>query len=191
MIVASPLLTLSEYLAYDDGTDTRYELVNGELVAMAQPTGIHGGMSEFVNDSFRFEIQRLQLPLISKQDLIAVQMGQVRGKITCRVPDVVVITSEQWQDIRFREAVLTDSIPLLVVEIVSDSTRNIDYRKKRAEYNAIEIPEYWIIDFSDRKMTVLLLEDGLYEEIVYRGDELIKSLLFPELKLTPAQIFNV
>lgn len=33
MIVASPLPTLSEYLAYDDGTDTRYELVNGELVA--------------------------------------------------------------------------------------------------------------------------------------------------------------
>jgi Uma2 family endonuclease len=98
MTVASPLLTLAEYLAYDDGTDTRYELVNGELVAMAQPTGIHGGMSEFVNDSFRFEIQRLQLPLISKQDLIAVQTGQVRGKITCRVPDVVVITSEQWQE---------------------------------------------------------------------------------------------
>jgi Uma2 family endonuclease len=191
MIVASPLLTLAEYLAYDDGTDTRYELVNGELLAMAQPTGIHGGMSEFVNDSFRLEIQRLQLPLISKQDLIAVQAGQVRGKITCRVPDVVVITSDQWQDMRFREAVLTDSVPLLVVEIVSDSTRNIDYRKKRAEYNAIEIPEYWIIDFSDRKVTVLLLEDGLYEEIVYRGDEVIKSLLFPELKLTPSQIFNI
>ncbi|NUN64837.1 hypothetical protein HCU40_08745 [Pseudanabaena biceps] len=57
-------------------------------------------------------------------------------------------------------------------------------------YNAIEIPEYWIIDFSDRKVTVLFLEDGLYEEIVYRGDEVIKSLLFTELKLTPSQIFN-
>lgn len=53
MIVASPLFTLVEYLAYDDGTDTRYELVNGELVAMAQPTGIHGGMSEFGDDSRR------------------------------------------------------------------------------------------------------------------------------------------
>ncbi len=25
-------LTFKEYLAYDDGTDTRYELVNGELI---------------------------------------------------------------------------------------------------------------------------------------------------------------
>ncbi|MEI6064495.1 MAG: Uma2 family endonuclease [Pseudanabaena sp. ELA748] len=190
MVVASPLLTLTEYLAYDDGTDTRYELVNGELAVMAQPTGIHGGMSEFLNDSFRLEIQRLKLPLISKQDLIAVQTGQVRGKITCRVPDVVVITAEQWQEMRFREAVLVDSVPLLVVEIVSDSTRNIDYRKKRAEYNAIEIPEYWIIDFSDRIVTVLLLEDGLYESIVYQDRDIIKSLLFTELQLSPAQIFN-
>ena len=190
MIVASPLFTLAEYIAYDDGTDTRSELVNGELVSMAQPTGIHGGMSEFANDSFRLEIQRLQLPLISKQDLIAVQTGRVNGKITCRVPDVVVITLEQWQEMRFREAVLTDSVPLLVVEIVSDSTRNIDYRKKRAEYNAIEIPEYWIIDFRDRKVTVLFLEDGLYEETIYQDEEAIKSLLFPELQLTPAQIFK-
>ena len=28
------LLTFEDYLAYDDGTDTRYELVDGELVAM-------------------------------------------------------------------------------------------------------------------------------------------------------------
>ncbi len=28
------LLTFEEYLTYDDGTDTRYELVDGELVEM-------------------------------------------------------------------------------------------------------------------------------------------------------------
>lgn len=28
------IFTFEEYLAYDDGTDTRYELVDGELVEM-------------------------------------------------------------------------------------------------------------------------------------------------------------
>jgi hypothetical protein len=28
------LLTFDDYLAYDDGTDSRYELVDGELIAM-------------------------------------------------------------------------------------------------------------------------------------------------------------
>jgi Uma2 family endonuclease len=32
MTIATQRLTLEEYLAYDDGSDTRYELVNGELL---------------------------------------------------------------------------------------------------------------------------------------------------------------
>lgn len=191
MVAVSSKLTLAEYLAYADGTDTRYELVQGELVAMAQPTGIHGGICEFINDTFRSEIQRLQLPLISKQELIAVQTTYISSKITCRIPDVTVITLEQWEGIKFCEAVLKETIPLLVVEVVSDSSRNIDYRKKRIEYNAIEIPEYWIVDFSDRKISVLVLKNDIYEEVVYRDQDEIKSQLFPELKLIPKEIFAI
>jgi Uma2 family endonuclease len=191
MVAVSSKLTLAEYLAYADGTDTRYELVQGELVAMAQPTGIHGGMCEFINDAFRSEIQRLQLSLISKQELIAVQTTYISSKITCRIPDVTVITLEQWEGIKFCEAVLKETVPLLVVEVVSDSSRNIDYRKKRIEYNAIEIPEYWIVDFSDRKVSVLVLSNDLYEEIVYRDQDEIQSQLFPKLKLTPKEIFAI
>lgn len=191
MVAVSSKLTLAEYLAYADGTDTKYELVQGELVAMAQPTGIHGGICEFINDTLRAEIQRLQLPLISKQELIAVQTTYISSKITCRIPDVTVITHEQWEGIKFCEAVLKETAPLLVVEVVSDSSRNIDYRKKRIEYNAIEIPEYWIIDFSDRKVSVLLLNNDLYEEIIYRDQDQIQSQLFPELKLIAKEIFAI
>jgi Uma2 family endonuclease len=31
------VMTMDEYLAYDNGTDTHYELVNGELVEMPPP----------------------------------------------------------------------------------------------------------------------------------------------------------
>ncbi len=118
MVAVSSKLTLAEYLAYADGTDTRYELVQGELVAMAQPTGIHGGICEFINDTFRSEIQRLQLPLISKQELIAVQTTYISSKITCRIPAVTVITLEQWEGIKFCEAVLKETVPLLVKDRV-------------------------------------------------------------------------
>ncbi|HYX17308.1 MAG TPA: hypothetical protein VE944_23730 [Nostoc sp.] len=36
------LMTIEEYLAYDDGTDTRYELVDGELVEI--PTESQGNL---------------------------------------------------------------------------------------------------------------------------------------------------
>jgi Uma2 family endonuclease len=184
-------LTLEEYLIYTDGTDTKYELVRGELIAMAQPTGIHGAICELINDTFRSEIQRLQLSLVSKQELIAVQTTYIGSKLTCRIPDVTVVTFEQWDKIKFCEALLKDSVPLLAVEVVSDSSRSIDYRKKKVEYNAIEIPEYWIIDFSDSQVTVLLLENDLYKETVYSDQDRIQCQLFPEFSLTPQQIFAI
>jgi Uma2 family endonuclease len=39
----SKRLTFEEYLAYDDGTDKRYELVDGELIPMSLGSGQHGG----------------------------------------------------------------------------------------------------------------------------------------------------
>ena len=35
-------LTVDEFLAWDDGTETRYELIGGEIVAMAPPRDGHG-----------------------------------------------------------------------------------------------------------------------------------------------------
>jgi Uma2 family endonuclease len=35
-------MTLTEFLEWDDGTDTRYELIDGEVVAMAPPRDAHG-----------------------------------------------------------------------------------------------------------------------------------------------------
>ncbi len=191
MVTVGSKLTFAEYLAYADGTDTRYELVQGELVAMVQLTGIHGGICEFINDAFRYEIKRLSLPLVSKKELIAVQTTFISSRITCRIPDVMVISIEQWEGIKFSEAVLKETAPLLVVEVVSDTSRSIDYRKKRIEYNAIEIPEYWIVDYSDRKISVLSLKNDLYEEIIYSDQEKIQSQLFPELMLTPKEIFAI
>jgi Uma2 family endonuclease len=61
-------MALVEYLAYDDGTDIRHELVNGELVAMSVETGKHGAIAEFINDVFKAEINRSNLPWTSKDD---------------------------------------------------------------------------------------------------------------------------
>jgi Uma2 family endonuclease len=35
-------MSLAEFLAWDDGTDARYKLVDGRIVAIAPPTLAHG-----------------------------------------------------------------------------------------------------------------------------------------------------
>lgn len=89
-----------------------------------------------------------------------------------------------------REAVidLSDPPPLLVVEVVSESTRSADYRAKYSEYSVLEIPEYWIVDALEETVTVCQLNEGRYDEAVFTDASMIQSPTFPNLQLTVAQV---
>jgi len=54
-------LTFEEYLTYNDGTDNRYELEEGELILMNPPTFDHGLIIHFLTNAFEAEINRLNL----------------------------------------------------------------------------------------------------------------------------------
>ena len=190
MTIATQKLTFEEYLAYDDGTDTRYELVDGELVPMSLGTGRHGGIAEFLNDQFRDQIKRRELPWTSKQMTVGVRSPRGRNWDTSRIPDVTVLAADQWEAMSDREAVinLNEPPPILVVEVVSPSTKTDDYRSKRSEYGLLEISEYWIVDPLDETITLCILEHQFYDSTEFRGDDLIQSPTFPDLNLTAAQI---
>lgn len=185
-------LTLADYLAYSDGTDTPYELVQGELVPMPLGTGLHGDISDFLNTTFQTEIAQLNHPWVSRQMVIGLQSPRGYRWDTCRIPDVMVLPKEQWQTLRQKEAIITagQNPPLLVVEVVSVSTKITDYRHKRAEYNVLEIPEYWIVDPLEAKITILSLVEGLYDAQEFRGDQVLQSPTFPELILTPNEVLD-
>jgi Uma2 family endonuclease len=191
-IATTKRITLAEYLTYDDGTDTRYELVDGELTSMSLGTGEHGDISEFLNDEFKTEIKRLGLDWISKDMKIGIQSPRGTRWETARVPDVVVLPLEQWNSLKKRESLipLNEPPPLLVVEVVSPSTVSVDYRAKHSEYAVLDIPEYWIVDPIDLKVTVCVLKDGAYSDEVFVGDLTIVSPTFPELRLKALEVLN-
>lgn len=189
---ATRKISFQDYLVYEDDTDIRYELVDGELVAMSLGTGQHGAVIEFLHDQFREEIKRQQLPWTAKPMMIGVRSPRGRRWDTSRIPDVTVLPLNQWQAMAEREAVidLHEPPPLLVVEVVSDSTKVDDYRSKRSEYGLLEIPEYWIVDSTTAKLTLCRLEHQFYDALEFQGDDLIQSPTFPAIELRAAQIFN-
>ncbi len=83
-----------------------------------------------------------------------------------------------------------ESPPLLIVEVVSPDSIKRDYRYKRSEYAAVEVPEYWIVDPLKKKISVLWLEEGFYEETVFAGDQQIGSRTFPEMAIAVDRIFT-
>lgn len=192
MAIATQKLSLSEFLNYQDGTDNRYELLDGELKLMAIGTGKHGAIIEFLNDEFRAAIRESQQPWTAKNSAVAVQSPRGRQWNTCRIPDVMVLSIEQWEAMVDRSAVITrdQASPLLVVEVVSESTKSEDYRSKRVEYSVLEISEYWIVDPLAQRVTVCVFEEGDYTDRVFTGEKTIISALFLALQLTVTQALS-
>ena len=178
-------LSLAEYLAYSDGSDTRYELVAGELVPMALPTGRHVQIQKFLSRVFEAEIARQQLPWTTIQGGLGIQSPRGNRWDSVRIPDGVVLPLEQWQEMGSREALirLEDPPPLLVVEVVSESSRAADYRAKQAEYCVLGIGEYWIVDPLEEKVSLLLLHEGWYDVLELQGSERLPSKVFVGLEL--------
>jgi len=190
---AKTRVTFADYLDYFDDSDTKYELVDGELLAMAMGTGRHGETIEQVYRKISTEIERTAQPWIVRQGQIGVRCPRGIGLDTARIPDVVVMLRDEWQSLQDREAVIGFDLspPLLVVEVVSPSTKITDYRAKRTEYAVRDIPEYWIVDPIEAKMSVFVLSDGWYDVTEFTNGDRIVSPMFPELQLTPQEIFGV
>lgn len=179
--------SFEEYLAYDDGTDNKYELVNGELKLMPTASGFHALILVLIYDILKTEIDRIQ----QQWKVMPGTVGVRTAKKKSRIPDLVILSETQCQELRKMSAAVLEAPPLLAVEIVSPGNSDDDYRYKRSEYAVREIPEYWIIDPETEKISVLLLVSGFYEVTEFIGEQEIKSLLFPELKLISKQVFQV
>ena len=121
---------------------------------------------------------------------VGVRSPRGRRWDTSRIPDVTVLPLSQWEAMENREAVinLNEPPPILVVEVVSPSTKTEDTRSKRSEYGLLEIPEYWIVDPLEAKITICLLDHEFYDLTEFQGEDVMQSPLFPDLKLTVAQV---
>lgn len=185
MLATQTKLTFADYLVYDDGTDNRYELEDGELILINPPTGYHALIIRLLNQIFEDEIRRLKLGFVSLQN-IGIRTSLNRS----RIPDICVVTYAEILA-RLNVAAVIENGAIMAVEIVSPESKTRDYRHKRTEYNTVGIPEYWIIDPVAQKVTVFLLIDGLYEGLEYQGNQPIISQTFPELELTVERLLQV
>lgn len=179
------LLSFEEYCTYDDGTENRYELVNGRLEQMNPPTFRHLLIANSIQNFFKGEIKRLNLPW-----LCLTEAGIRTGWRTSRLADVLVVDSEYVREYLDQSAICQIP-PILAVEIVSPDSIKRDYRYKRSEYAALGIPEYWIVDPIKNQVSILVLDEGLYEETIYTGEQKIVSSVFPNLSLSVLEILSV
>ena len=180
-------LTFEEYLAYSEGIEGRWELVNGEIQKMPPESRLNSRIALFLVSEF---LKFISFSLICCKDTEL----QVSGRFaTARIPDLMVLTEELDIALGDQRGTITLDMPppQLIIEVVSPGKENQDrdYRYKRSEYAARGVAEYWIVDPMVPSITLFILVDGFYEATQLIGDQQIVSPTFPKLDLTPQRVF--
>ncbi|MGB7895007.1 MAG: Uma2 family endonuclease [Microcoleus sp.] len=187
VITSTQKLTFEEYLNYQGESGVCYELYRGNLIEMPTPTAIHIKICEFLVYQFRRFFAAHNLPIV------AIVTTAVRTEEnSARVPDVVICTQSLWEQVCAQpgSAVLDfEEKPLLVIEVTSQNWRD-DYIRKRAEYDLIDIPEYWIVDPNQPKIRVCSRpeNEGSYSHQEFLPGQQVQSVQFAEFILSVNQV---
>lgn len=178
-------MTLEEYLTYDDGTDQRYELDEGYLILLPPATGRHEFIAGLLLTYFSQAIQQQGLDLYASANGVEFLTRPQQP----RKPDICLISRQQAQAIWGVSAILSTP-PVLAVEVVSPESVKRDYQTKLLEYAQAGVPEYWIVDPLQAKVTVLSLREENYLAQEFMGEQIVRSQLFPNWLIKVAQILN-
>ncbi|MBE9157414.1 Uma2 family endonuclease [Nodosilinea sp. LEGE 06152] len=182
------LITFADYLAFDNGSDRRYELTYGDLIEVPPESDenvlISRALDRALSDLVGFRRVRTH-------QLAIEVMGQPKN----RFPDLTVLQPEhleQLQSLGQSAITLEMAPPLLVVEVVSPGVdnRRRDYLDKRNQYEWRGIAEYWIVDPQERRVTVLAMVEGTYRESVFVAKEVLISPTFPNWSLTVDEMLS-
>jgi Uma2 family endonuclease len=140
----------------EDGN--KYELVFGELFVTPAPNEQH--------ETIAARLTRILDPFVAAHGLGVVYHPRaiVRYEGSEVEPDLMVRAERTRRDGSWIGA----PTPLLVVEIVSGTTRRRDHLQKRRFYLEAGVPEYWIVDGAERTVRVARLgaEDELATDVI-------------------------
>ena len=190
--VTKPRMMFEEYLTYDDGTDNRYEWIDGVLIEMPTESEFNAWLSFALQLYFiraGFVKPRLTQRYNCEIEVPVLKPKQARN----RFPDFVILRPEHIELTQKRLTIRLDMpAPVLVMEVVSpgQTNRDRDYEDKRAQYQARGISEYWLLDPEQQIVMVLSLVDGVYQEAIFQGRDRIISPLFSMFALTAEQVLN-
>lgn len=154
MSVAEPGLqrlqmSWDDYLQLPD--KPRAEWVDGEVVVSPFGSAAHG----YAAARLMFLLQR-SLPGL----IVLGETGLWLPRNRLRGPDVMVLE-------RLPTTTWVEDVPVLVVEVLSPSTRAEDTIRKAPEYAGAGIDQYWLVDPAHRTIDVHVNDDGAWSPLLH------------------------
>lgn len=177
-----------DYLTWINDKE-RWELIDGEAYDMSPaPNRGHQDISGFLFRSIGNYLDNKKCKVYAAPFDVRLPGGLKADNDVDTVvqPDISVFCDKDKLDDRG-----ANGAPDLVIEILSPSTASKDLKEKFFLYEMVGVKEYWIVDPSNKTLSVFILnEDGKYERgVVYAGEDLLKTILFEGLEIKMEEVF--
>jgi Uma2 family endonuclease len=165
----------------------QYELARGYVVVSEVPNYLHAAMESLIRDFLgRY---RLENP-----GIINMSLGGSSNKLVVpdweseRHPDIAVYLSKPKG--KKDRTMWRTWVPELVIEVVSESSRDRDYTEKRDEYWTLGVKEYWIVDAKLNQVLVLRRGRSQWTEKTLGPTDTCETKLLPGFKLPVKAVFD-
>ncbi len=140
--VSQRMLTVEEYLEFEQASETRHEFLDGTLHAMAGETQEHEDIVLNIAEVLRPKARALACRLYTTTIKLRVAGSRYR------YPDVMVMCVPKSES-------RVESEPCLVIEVLYNSTESVDLNDKLAEYTRLpSLQKYLLISQHRRLVTV-------------------------------------
>jgi Uma2 family endonuclease len=174
-------MTLAEFLSWEDGTETRYELLEGSPVAMAPPAVAHGILALRLGARIDAAL-RSRSPCFGQSEAGIVRPDR---NDTCYIADLAVTCTPPERG----QQLVQD--PLLIVEILSPGTALYDRQTKVSDYRRIpSVEEILLIDSASIFAEVLRREGGRWITEIIRGRQATLSLASIGMTATMSDLYE-
>lgn len=148
--------TFAEYLEREKASPTKHEYLNGEIFDMAGAAPEHGRLASRVGAALLSQLRGKPCEIFSSNVLI-----RVRATGLATYPDISVVCGRMERD---PETPLAITNPVVLIEILSDSTEAYDRGGKFAHYRRIpSLREYVLVSQHEPRVEVFRRgEDGIW-----------------------------
>lgn len=171
------IYTVEDIYNLPDGE--RAELIDGQIYYMTPPTFRHQKISAELHTTIRQYIKSKKGKCEAIAAPFAVFLNE--NNQTYVEPDISVICDKS----KLTEKGCFGS-PDWIIEIVSPSSKYMDYFTKLFKYRSAGVREYWIVDPMKNRIMVYVFEEDIMEE--YMFSDKVKVSIYEDLEIDFSEI---
>ena len=140
--VSARIYSVEEYFEIENHSEIRHEFEDGILIPMPGETLNANEIAGNISATLRKELRQKGYRIFT-HDIRTI----VHERRLYRYPDLVITAANTIKDIRH----VTE--PVLIVEVLSESTEDIDRNKKFRQYTALPSLQYYLMIHQDMALT--------------------------------------